>query len=67
MGVAKFDDLIGRADLLDMQKGIDHWKINGLDFSKIFHLPEMPASVARYHQEEPRSRLSRMLWIICLN
>ncbi len=52
MGVAKFDDLIGRADLLDMQKGIDHWKINGLDFSKIFHLPAMPTSVARYHQEE---------------
>ena len=52
MGIAKFDDLIGRADLLDMQKGIDHWKINGLDFTKIFHLPDMPASVARYHQEE---------------
>lgn len=52
MGVAKFNDLIGRADLLDMKKGIDHWKINGLDFSKIFHLPDMPASVARYHQEE---------------
>jgi glutamate synthase (NADPH) large chain len=52
MGVAKFNDLIGRADLLDMKKGIDHWKINGLDFSKVFHLPDMPASVARYHQEE---------------
>ena len=52
MGVAKFNDLIGRADLLDMKKGIDHWKINGLDFSKIFHMPDMPTSVARYHQEE---------------
>lgn len=52
MGVAKFNDLIGRADLLDMKKGIEHWKINGLDFSKVFHLPEMPDSVARYHQEE---------------
>ena len=40
IGVAKFDDLIGRADLLDMQAGIDHWKINGLDFSKVFHLPD---------------------------
>ena len=52
MGVAKFNDLIGRADLLDMKKGIDHWKINGLDFSRIFHLPDMPTTVARYHQEE---------------
>lgn len=51
IGVAKFDDLIGRADLLDMQAGIDHWKINGLDFSKVFHLPEMPASVSRKNND----------------
>jgi len=51
MGIEKFDDLIGRADLLDMQAGIDHWKIQGLDFSKVFHLPEMPASVSRKHND----------------
>jgi len=51
IGVAKFDDLIGRADLLDMQAGIEHWKINGLDFSKVFHLPAMPAEVARKHND----------------
>ena len=51
IGIAKFDDLIGRADLLDMQAGIDHWKINGLDFSKIFHLPDMPATVSRKNND----------------
>jgi glutamate synthase (NADPH) large chain len=51
MGIAKFDDLIGRADLLDMQAGIEHWKINGLDFSRIFHLPEMPESVSRKNND----------------
>ncbi len=51
MGITKFDDLIGRADLLDMQKGIDHWKINGLDFAKIFHQPDMPATVARKNND----------------
>ena len=51
IGVAKFDDLIGRADLLDMQAGIDHWKINGLDFSKVFHLPAMPAEVSRKNND----------------
>ena len=51
MGIAKFEDLIGRADLLDMQAGLDHWKINGLDFSKVFHLPEMPASVSRKNND----------------
>ncbi|MES2012218.1 MAG: glutamate synthase-related protein, partial [Pseudomonadota bacterium] len=51
MGIAKFDDLIGRPDLLDMQAGIEHWKINGLDFSKIFHQPDMPASVSRKNND----------------
>ncbi len=61
MGIAKFDDIIGRADLLDMQAGIDHWKINGLNFEKILHLPEMPASVARYNIEEQYHALDKAL------
>ena len=51
MGIAKFNDLIGRPDLLDMQAGIDHWKIQGLDFSRIFHQPAMDASVSRRHND----------------
>ena len=51
LGIAKFNDLIGRADLLDMQKGIEHWKIHGLDFAKIFHQPDMPASVSRRNND----------------
>lgn len=51
IGIAKFDDLIGRPDLLDMQAGIEHWKINGLDFSKVFHQPDMPASVSRKNND----------------
>jgi glutamate synthase domain-containing protein 2/glutamate synthase domain-containing protein 3 len=51
MGVRSFNQLVGRADLLDMRKGVDHWKLKGLDFSKIFYQPKMPAEVARYHCE----------------
>ena len=29
LGIRKFDDLIGRADLLDTKKGIAHWKARG--------------------------------------
>ncbi len=39
LGIAKFDDLIGRPDLLDTRKGIEHWKARGLDFSRVFHVP----------------------------
>jgi len=51
LGIRKFNDLIGRADLLDTKKGIEHWKARGLDFSKIFQMPDMPAEVARYNSE----------------
>ncbi len=61
MGIRKFDDLIGRADLLDMKAGIDHWKARGLNFSKIFYQPEMDSSVSRYHNESQEHGLQRAL------
>jgi len=51
LGLRRFDELIGRADLLDMRDGVEHWKAKGLDFSRIFHQPKMPADVARRHCE----------------
>src|SRR5690606_34592421 len=48
LGIRRFDDLIGRADLLDTRKGIEHWKAKGLDFSRIFHLPAVAAEVPRH-------------------
>jgi glutamate synthase (NADPH/NADH) large chain len=51
MGIRKFDDLIGRTDLLDMKKGVAHWKARGLDFSRIFYMPTVPVEVARLHRE----------------
>ncbi|MEW6163937.1 MAG: glutamate synthase large subunit [Pseudomonadota bacterium] len=51
MGIRKLDELIGRTDLLDMRQGIAHWKARGLDFTKIFHMPPVPADVARFHRE----------------
>jgi glutamate synthase domain-containing protein 3 len=52
LGLRKFSDLIGRSDLLDMRKGIEHWKAKGLDFTRVFYQPPMPAEVARYQCEE---------------
>jgi glutamate synthase (NADPH/NADH) large chain len=61
MGVRKFDELIGRADLLDMKKGIAHWKARGLDFSRIFHMTAAPAEVARIHCETQDHGIARAL------
>ncbi|MDD5179952.1 MAG: glutamate synthase-related protein [Gallionellaceae bacterium] len=61
MGIRKFNDLIGRSDLLEMKHGIAHWKAQGLDFSRIFHQPDMPASVARRHAEAQDHELEKAL------
>ncbi len=61
LGIRRFDELIGRTDLLDMRKGVSHWKAKGLDFSKIFYMPDMPEDVARYHCETQDHGLDKAL------
>ncbi len=61
LGVRRFDELIGRADLLDMQQGIEHWKAKGLDFSRIFRMPKMPDQVAVHHCESQDHGLEKAL------
>ncbi len=61
LGIAKFDDLIGRADLLDTRQGIAHWKASGLDFSRLFAVPNVPDDVPRYQIEEQAHGLERAL------
>ena len=61
LGLRKFDDLIGRADLLDTRKGISHWKARGLDFSRIFHMPPASAEVPRRQVEEQEHGLAKAL------
>jgi glutamate synthase (NADPH) large chain len=40
MGFRKMDDIIGRVDMLEQRKDIDHWKAHTLDFSKLLYLPK---------------------------
>ena len=61
LGLRRFDELIGRSDLLDIRKGIAHWKAKGLDFSRVFFQPNMPVEVARYNCEKQDHRLDRAL------
>ncbi len=61
LGVRRFDDLIGRVDLLDTRKGIQHWKAKGLDFSRIFHQPQAGPEVARRHVEAQDHELEAAL------
>ncbi|TAG78127.1 MAG: glutamate synthase large subunit, partial [Burkholderiales bacterium] len=51
LGVRTFDEMVGHSEWLDMQSGINHWKAKGIDFSKVFYSPKMPADVSRSHNE----------------
>jgi glutamate synthase domain-containing protein 2/glutamate synthase domain-containing protein 1/glutamate synthase domain-containing protein 3 len=47
LGVRRFEDLIGRADLLEMDAAIDHWKARGVDLSMILTMPDLPPGAPR--------------------
>lgn len=38
-GFRKFDDIVGRTDLLEVNPEVTNWKMKNLDFSKILHRP----------------------------
>jgi glutamate synthase domain-containing protein 2/glutamate synthase domain-containing protein 1/glutamate synthase domain-containing protein 3 len=61
LGFRTLSEMVGRSDLLDMKKGIEHWKAKGLDFSRVFHQPPMPDEVARFHCEAQDHGLAKAL------
>ena len=61
LGIRTFDELIGRSDLLDMKKGIAHWKAKGLDFSRLLAQPAAPAEVPRLHVDVQDHGLGKAL------
>ncbi len=53
LGFRTFAEMIGATDVLDKSEAIDHWKARGLDFSRIFHKPDVPKDVATHNCEAP--------------
>jgi glutamate synthase (ferredoxin) len=47
LGFRTIDEMIGRADCLDADRAVHHWKAKGLDLTPLLHQPALPASVAR--------------------
>jgi glutamate synthase (NADPH/NADH) large chain len=46
LGFRSLNEAIGRTDLLETRTAIEHWKAKGLDFSRLFHRPQVGADVA---------------------
>ena len=47
LGVRRFDDLVGRTDLLEADAAIEHWKARGVDVSGILAPPDAAPEVPR--------------------
>ncbi len=50
LGFRTINEMVGRTDRIEPRKAVDHWKVRGLDFSKILYQPEAGAEVGRYCQ-----------------
>ena len=42
LGYRTFAEMIGQMQMLDKAAVVDHWKAKGLDFSRLFHKPQVP-------------------------
>jgi glutamate synthase (ferredoxin) len=51
LGFRTINEMVGHSECIEMRK-VDHWKLRGLDFSKLLHRPDMPDDVGRYKQME---------------
>ncbi|MGK2965033.1 MAG: glutamate synthase large subunit, partial [Tepidiformaceae bacterium] len=61
LGFRSMDEMIGRSDVLDVTRAVDHWKAQGLDFSAILYRPEMGPDVATRKVVEQDHGIARAL------
>jgi glutamate synthase domain-containing protein 3 len=47
LGVRRFQDLIGRAELLEIDEAVEHWKARRVDLSTVLAIPELPPNTPR--------------------
>ncbi|ERK72469.1 glutamate synthase large subunit [Leifsonia aquatica] len=47
LGFRSLDEAIGHAELLDVDRAVQHWKASGMDLSPILHGPEFPDTAPR--------------------
>ncbi|MDF2522577.1 MAG: glutamate synthase large subunit [Clostridiales bacterium] len=49
LGFRSIDEMIGRTDILEMSKAINHWKATGVDLSALLHQPEVGPEIGLHH------------------
>jgi glutamate synthase (ferredoxin) len=50
LGFRSLNEMVGRTDVLEPKRAIEHWKARNIDLSKILYQPEAGSDVGRYCQ-----------------
>jgi len=61
LGFRKFEDMVGRVDMLDTKETVEHWKANGVDLTNILHRPDVPKGVSIHHSSTQNHELEKAL------
>ncbi len=61
LGFRKVDEMIGRVDMLESRKAVEHWKAKYIDLSSILHNPSAPSRFSRRSQILQDHGLSNVL------
>ncbi|MDD2540491.1 MAG: glutamate synthase large subunit [Desulfuromonadaceae bacterium] len=61
LGFRTLNEMVGRCDVLESNKAIDHWKAQGLDFSNILHQPKVALNVGHYCTEQQDHGLEKSI------
>ncbi len=61
LGFRTLNEMVGRCDVLEANKAIEHWKTQGLDFSNILHQPKVALNVGRYCTEQQDHGLEKSI------
>jgi glutamate synthase domain-containing protein 2/glutamate synthase domain-containing protein 1/glutamate synthase domain-containing protein 3 len=61
LGIARFEDLVGRVDLLDTDEALLAWRSRGVDLSALLHRPDVPDTRPLRRTEPPPPALDDAL------
>ena len=61
LGFKSIEEMVGRVDVLEPKKAVEHWKAKGLDFSNILYQPKVGPEVGRFQTQKQDHGLEKSL------
>ena len=61
LGYRTFNEMVGQLQMLDKSAAVEHWKAKGLDFSQLFHKPEVGPQIDIFHTQTQDHGLEKVM------